>query len=85
MRAKISQNAEKHRRFQNKPWIYVFNDSKNRVIISTKPRERKFHKTAETNNRHSESNVASAMETGLRVAVQMIIHVKALPPLEQNS
>ena len=85
MRAKISQNAEKHRRFQNKPWIYVFNDSKNRAIISTKPKERKFYKTAKTDNRHSESNVASAMETGLRVAVQMIIHVKALPPLEQNS
>ena len=85
MRAKISQNAEKHRRFQTNLGYMYSTTVRNRVIISTKPRERKFHKTAETNNRHSESNVASAMETGLRVAVQMIIHVKALPPLEQNS
>ena len=81
----MSQNAKNTVGFKTNLGYMYSTTVRNRVIISTKPRERKFHKSAETNNQHSESNVASAMETGLRVAVQMIIHVKALPPLEQNS
>ena len=81
----MSQNAKNTVGFKTNLGYMYSTTTRNRVINSTKPRKREFHKSAETNNQHSESNVASAMETGLRVAVQMIIHVKALPPLEQNS
>ena len=85
---KWGQNKPKRRKiqtFSKQTMDICIQRQQNRAIFSTKPRVRKFHRIAKTDNRHNESNVASTMETGLRVAVQMIIHVKALPPLEQNS
>ena len=82
------QNKPKRRKiqtFSKQTMDICIQRQQNRAIFSTKPRVRKFHRIAKTDNRHNESNVASAMKPGFRVAVKMIIHVKALPPLEQNS
>ena len=85
IRAKIEPKRRKIQTFSKQTMDICIQRQQNRAIFSTKPRVRKFHRIAKTDNRHNESNVASAMKTGFRVTVQMIIHVKALPPLEQNS
>ena len=83
--AKNKPKRRKIQTFSKQTMNICIQRQQNRAIFSAKPRIRKIHRIAKTNNRHNESNVASAMKPGFRVAVKMIIHVKALPPLEQNS
>ena len=42
-------------------------------------------KYQEVKRRHSESHISRAMKMGFRFTVQVVIHIEALPPLEQDT